>query len=234
MVLSIDMDVASDDDLFLYMSFYDQPGDRATAEAAFTVFHSRYAGALYTRCRGICKRYQQPDNVAEDLTALTLQRALKRSDTYKGPGSHGRTMAWLCRIARNALIDSVRNPHRPNSLNNATDTDLGAESYSPADFSALYNELKAPLPTQEHWALVTQAFEELDERTQRVLLETLLQRSKSPQHKYMYRGTASLLAERLGITLDNLRRIRHRGMMVLEAKLNNFQTEKETRRCYEK
>jgi RNA polymerase sigma factor (sigma-70 family) len=229
MVGSIDMDVASDDDLFLYMSFYDQPGDRVTAEAAFGVFHGRYATELYARCRAICNRYHQPDSFVEDLVSLSLQRALTRANTYKGPGTHGRTMAWLCKIARNALIDAHRNPNRPNLLNNATETDLGAENYSPEDFTNLYHEFESPLLSQEHWTLITRAFEELDERTQRVLIETLVQRAKSPQQKYMYRGTAALLAGRLGITVDNLRRIRFNGMKALEAKLKTYQKQTEAR-----
>jgi RNA polymerase sigma factor (sigma-70 family) len=229
MVGSIDMDVASDDDLFLYMSFYDQPGDRVTAEAAFGVFHGRYATELHARCRTICNRYRQPNSFAEDLVSLTLHRALKGANTYKGPSTRGRTMAWLCRIARNALIDAHRNPNRPNLLNNATETDLGAENYSPEDFTNLYHEFESPLLSQEHWKLVTQAFEELDERTQRVLVETLVQRAKSPKHQYMYRGTAALLADRLGITVENLRRIRLNGMKALEAKLKSYQTQTEAR-----
>lgn len=226
MVGLIDMDVASDDDLFLYMSFYDQPGDRDTAEAAFRVFHGRYATELHARCRSICHRYQQPDSFVEDLAIQTLHRAYMRASTYKGPGSRGRTMAWLCKIAKNALIDAKRNPHRPSLLNTETEAELGAEHYSPADFTTLYSQFESPLPTQQQWKLVTRAFEELDERTQRVLIETLLQRAKSPQRTYMYRGTAALLAETLGITVDNLRRIRLNGMKAVEAKLKSYQSEK--------
>ncbi|GFE91050.1 hypothetical protein GCM10011488_60040 [Steroidobacter agaridevorans] len=215
----IDMREQSDEDLFVYMSFIDNASDRPVAEAAFAEVHRRYAAELYSRCRDLCRRLGQPTSLAEDLVSLTLTRALDRAETYRGPGTSARTMAWLCKIARNALIDAHRNPHRPSSIGSGSDSDLGAEIYSAQDFASLYHQFESPLATREHWTRVAAAFQELDERCQRVLLETLLQRSKSPGQSYMYRGTAALLAERLGITPENLRRIRYKGMKAISEKL---------------
>lgn len=213
------MEALTDDDLFVYMAFYESAADRPTAEAAYRELCRRYTAELLGRCEGMCRRYKLADHDASELVALTMSRALSRAETYKGPGSRGRTMAWLCTIARNAIRDAKRNPSRPSLVNAASKPELGAENYSVEDFAGLYHELKSPLTTQQHWAAVTAAFERLDERTQRVLLETLLQRTKSPAHSYMYRGTAAELAALLGVTTDNLRRIRCDGMKAIAREL---------------
>lgn len=214
----------SDEDLFLYMSFYDDPADRVQAEAAFEELHRRYFAELLERCRRYCRRRQQPIEVAEDLASQVMYRALKRAETYKAGPAPGRTMAWLSTIAYNILCDAGRNPYRPSVIGSVLEPDLGAESYSAEDFVQLYHQFESPLQTLAHRQAVAAAFSELDERAQNVLIETLIQRSRSPNQTYMYRGTARQLAERLGLTTDNVRRIRCDSLKAIERRLRDEST----------
>jgi hypothetical protein len=80
--------------------------------------------------------------------------------------------------------------------------------------------------SRHHYQLVTEAFDALDERTQIVLIETLVQRRKSPGRTHMLRKTATALAERVGTSTDNVRRIRGQGMRQINAYIDKHKNNK--------
>jgi len=63
--------------------------------------------------------------------------------------------------------------------------------------------------------LVQRVLATLDARTRAVLVQTVLQRQRSPGHNYMARGSAAALAERWATTTVNIRRIRRAGLRAL-------------------
>ena len=209
----------TDEDLFLYMAFKDS--DTSMADEAFTEVHRRYIKRVYAYCLKMVSSYPDSETLAEDIASAALAKAYDRAETYQansnGSDSVSPTFAWLCKIATNIFRDYLRNPGRPGPLN-VIELDVGAEMYSPQDFAALYCENQPQLNTQAEYKLVAQAFETLDARTQSVLIETLVQRSRSPGRTYMLRGTAELLANRLATTPENVRRIRRNGV----SKINEY------------
>ena len=162
--------------------------------------------------------YPDREALAMDLACAALARAHDRAETYQpnpeGSASSSRTIAWLCKIALNIFRDFRRNPNRTGPLN-VVEFDVNAEMYALEDFATLYCDDKPQLRTQTAYQLVARAFDTLDARTQRVLIETLVQRDRSPGRSYMLRGTSKLLAERLEMTTANLRRIRSKGVRTI-------------------
>ena len=215
------MQEETDEDLFLYMACGDYPTDRPMADEAFTELHRRYIMRVYAYCLKMVSSYSDSETLATDIASAALTKAYDRAETYqanpKGSDSVSPTFAWLCKIATNIFRDNLRNPDRPGPLN-VIELDVGAEMYSPQDFAALYCDDQPQLNTQAEYKLVAQAFETLDARTQSVLIETLVQRSRSPGRTYMLRGTAELLANHLETTPENLRRIRRNGVI----KINEY------------
>jgi len=118
-------------------------------------------------------------------------------------------------MAQNMLTDHYRNPNRPSNPLEPHELALEAALYSADDFSQLFVEGSALLSTPLVHRLVAEAFEALDERTKLVLLETFIQRTRSPAGKAMRRGSAKLLADHLETSQDNIRRIRRLGILAI-------------------
>ena len=218
------MEEASDEDLFIYMACANGPEDQALRDAAFAELHRRYVKDLYARCLRTVRAYPDSETLAHDLTSATLVRARDRSDQFRsdpdGNNRSSRTRAWLYRIALNLFRDHLRNPERPGPLSNVVDLNVNAEQYSPEDFAALFLGDESTSHSRHHHKRVAKAFDQLDDRTQIVLLETLLQRQKSPGRAYMLRSTAQRLADRMQTSTDNLRRIRRNGIRRINTYVN--------------
>ncbi len=206
------MEEENDEDLFIYMACANGPRDKALKDVAFAELHRRYIKALYARCLRMVQSYPDSETLAQDLTNATLTRVYERADQFRsdpnGNETSSRTLAWLCRIARNLFRDHLRNPQRPGPISNVIDLGVNTEPYSPEDFAALFLEEESTFHLRRHYRLVAKAFDQLDDRAQMVLVQTLLQRQKSPGRTYMFRGTARSLADLLQTTTDNIRRIR--------------------------
>ena len=211
----------SDEDLFLYIACRVTAGDEEIANRAFAEIHRRHVKSLYKRCLNLCRRLPEGESFAEDLTYATFARAYERTDQYRASSNpdtaagRWRTLFWLCRIARNLLLDHLRNPNRPGPFNDS-DLDVDTSNNSSEDFAVFFNDQEQPLNSRHEYKMVTEAFETLDKRTQEVLLVTYLQRDRSPKKTHMLRGTTQLLADRLGTSPDNIRRIRRNGIRAIK------------------
>ena len=210
---------ALDENLFVYIAHRETAEDTVLAEMAFAEIHRRHVKPLYARCLKMCEVLPVETMLAEELTSATFVRAYERAGQYRAVSNpdaasgHRRTLAWLCQIAHNLLRDSLRNPHRPGPLN-TIELDVDTSLYTAEDFAAFYLDPEKPLNSQEHQR-VADAFAMLDGRTQAVLLETCIQRDRSPKRTHMLRGTTQLLADRLGTSTDNIRRIRRNGIRAI-------------------
>ena len=221
------VEAESDENLFIYIACRETAEDEVLANLAFAEIHRRYAKPLYRKCVNFCRSFSDGNTLAEELTSATLTRAYERADQYRpsplseSTNADKRTLAWLCTIARNLLLDLNRNPKRPGPLN-ITDLDVDISCYSSDDFAAFFNDLEQPLNNSHEHNLVAEAFETLDNRTQEVLITTLIQRDRSPKKTHMLRGTVPLLADRLNTTPDNIRRIRLNGIRVINDYLKKY------------
>jgi RNA polymerase sigma factor (sigma-70 family) len=207
----------SDADLLYYMSCRDTAADRTVADAAVTEFYRRHAVGLLNRCRKICRQLGSVVD-PEDLFAVTLVKAIERGQTFDGAVGQtarpARTLGWLARIARNLHIDLLRNPSRPGPLTGNQEA-LPIEDYSTEDFAALYCDGHALPRDLATIRLVQDALLTIDQRTRLVITHTVLQRQRSPGRSYVFRGQMKALAERLGTTTVNLRRIRSLGVKAI-------------------
>jgi RNA polymerase sigma factor (sigma-70 family) len=210
---------ASDEHLFIDIAHRETAEDNVLAEQAFAELHRRHMKPLYARCLKMCKALPGETMLAEELTTATFVRAYERAGQYRAASNpdaasgRRRTLAWLCQIANNLLRDQLRNPQRPGPLN-TIELDVDTNVYTAEDFAVFFLDPQKPMNSQEH-KRVAAAFETLDARTQTVLLETCLQRDRSPKKTHMLRGTTRLLADRLGTSTDNIRRIRRNGIRAI-------------------
>jgi len=206
-----------DGDLLYYMSCREGPADCALSDAATVEFHRRHAVGLLDRCEMICRKFGsvvEPD----DLLAVTMVKAIERAETFKPtavPASQAaRTLKWLAQIAHNLHVDRLRNPHRSGPLTGDQEP-IPIEDYSSEEFAALYCDGHAMPRDLATIQLAQAAILTLDDRTRRVIAHTLLQRQRSPGRSYVYRGQMRALADELGTTTVNLRRIRSDGVKAI-------------------
>jgi RNA polymerase sigma factor (sigma-70 family) len=200
------------------MSCQGGQADLALCNAAAEEFHRRHFGALLARCERHCHRLGVPSGFDQDLAQATFARAVEKADRFTEiPGTTydpRRTQSWLGTIARNLLVDSLRNPHRPGPMTGTKD-EVPSEDYSDEELAAMLCDGKALARDRETIRLVKEAFSTLPERVRVVLTQTVLQRMASPKASYMYRGSAAALAKRLETTPENVRRIRKNGLKEL-------------------
>jgi DNA-directed RNA polymerase specialized sigma24 family protein len=211
------MRAEADGDLLYYMSCREGPADCALSDAATVEFHRRHSVGLLDRCRMICLKFGSVVE-PEDLFSVTMVRAIERAETFKPAtesASHAaRTLKWLAQIAHNLHVDRLRNPHRSGPLTGDQEP-VPLEDYSSEEFAALYCDGHAMPRNLATIRLVQAALLTLDERTRRVIAHTLLHRQRSPGRSYVYRGEMKALADELGTTTVNLRRIRSDGVKAI-------------------
>ena len=195
--------------------------DPAVAERACREFHGRYAQSLYAACRRLCGRFGLPSPTADDLVSTAFAKAFERASTFRpspdlpSVAQGKRTLAWLYRIAERILLDWHRNPQRPGPLNQ-TGVEPHVEDYGGEDFAFLMADHFDAKGSSHLLRLLAHAFEtSLTEREQRVMLYTLIYRGLSASGAYMQRGKLREVAEAMGTTGPNIRKIRERAMAKL-------------------
>ncbi len=216
---SLNMEGETDGTLLYYGSCRESEDDRAISDAAMQEFHRRYMQGLYGRCARMCAAAGVSSDFAADLAAAAFSKAIQKGGTFvdlpdvKGPSN--RTSAWLGKIAKNLLVDSLRNPFRPGLITGAQ-TEIPIEDYSDEEFAVLLCAAQDLPRTAVTIRLVQQAMQTVDERTRTVLVQTVLQAQRSPGRRYMYRGSAEALAQHFETTQENIRRIRRAGMRAIK------------------
>jgi len=211
------MEAESDGALLYYISCRETAADRALSDAATREFYRRHAASLLRSCRRICSHFGSFVD-AEDLFQATIARAVQRAETFREGDDPSRerrrTLSWLSSIARNLLVDALRNPKRGGPITGEQEK-IAVEDYSSEDFASLYCDGKVVPRDIQTLRLIREGFETLDERTRLVLMHTVLQRQRSPKGSYMYRGSVQALAKELGVSPVNIRRIRRLGVKAL-------------------
>jgi len=213
-----DMKEESDGTLLYYISCRGNAADEALSNAAAKEFHHRHMKALYERCRRICQGAGASADFAQDLAQAAFVKAAQRADAFTDGSDPSlqakRTQAWLGKVAHNLLVDSLRNPKRPGPITGVQD-EIPSEDYSDDELASLLCDGNQLPRSTETIHFVRAALPTLDERTRIVLIHTVLQRQHSPKGTYMYRGSAAALANRIGTTAENIRRIRRKGLAAL-------------------
>jgi RNA polymerase sigma-70 factor (ECF subfamily) len=120
-------------------------GDLARAAVedreAFAVIYERYRVPVYRYLRS----RTASDDDAEELTAVTFERALRAIHRFRPAG--GGMAAWLLRISRNAHLDRVRSGAR------AAMTHIDPTPSTPADDDVVLRSLVDALPASQRDAI---------------------------------------------------------------------------------
>jgi RNA polymerase sigma factor (sigma-70 family) len=212
------MESESDASLFLFLAFLDT--DPSDGNAALRELTRRYGAILRRHCVRVCAKYPSLQTDPDELVNSTFYRAAQRASTYKpldkpdvAPDDHKRyTAAWLCRIARNLLIDAGRQDGRELPYEQSVSE---PDAMSPQDVAHLLTGSNPGRFESADKPLIAEAFASLNERAQLVVVWMLEKRQRSPSGRYMNRGAQVALADRLGTTPANVRQIWTRALAAM-------------------
>lgn len=214
------MEDESDGSLFTYLVFIDS--DPVEGNAALAELMRRYEAIVRRRCDRLCKRFPLLNVTGDELTNDTFLRAVQRAITYSPIGNEDAstddriryTAAWLLTIAQNLLYDVGRDVGRPRAF----EREISEPEPLPAEDLAALLAAKNPeqLNSSDIPAII-QAFEQLNEKSQIVIVWTLDKREHSRGGRYMNRGSVPELVKLLGTTEANIRQIRLRAMKKIGA-----------------
>lgn len=215
------MRTETDEDLLEFVQFADT--DKQIANQATLELTRRYLSMLESYCRKIVQQYPDIGLDGEDLALMAFSRAIEKAHTYSPAvdpeKSTARTFAWLKQIAKNALIDHLRNPKRGQvRLVDA----LGAQSVNQDDLLDFLIASENSMVTTEFRQQALDAFDRLSDREQFVLIMTIELRFGSPKRDYVARGTAPELASHLGLTPEGVRKIRSRAIKKINANITKM------------
>lgn len=226
------MESETDADLFVYLSFHETDPD--DANAALQELMKRYGAILRRHCQRICSKFPSLGIAWDDLENATFLRAMQRASTYKPLEKDGAqledhiryTAAWLCKIARNLIIDAKRQEDRDLPFEREFSE---PSSMSPTDVAHLLVGSNPGQFDPTDRPLLAQAFESLGERSQLVVAWMLDKRQRSPSGKYMCRGAQMELAKRLDTTPANIRQIWIRSLNRLRQRIKDAHSRNRSR-----
>jgi RNA polymerase sigma factor (sigma-70 family) len=162
-------------------------------DVSFAQIYERHVWQVYA-----FHAYRVPSReLAEDLTQLTFERALKAWERYDPERAAVQT--WLISIARNLLIDHLRSDRGDRQV--VLDPEVHGEPTAPAEAPGLTPELAAALA-------------ELPERDQEVLALRFGADLRGPE-----------IAELTGLSLANVQQILSRSLRRLRAALADVPAE---------
>ena len=209
------MEDESDGSLFTYLEFIDS--NPVESNAALAELMHRYEAIVRRRCDRLCRRFPLLNVTGDELTNDTFLRAVQRASTYSPLGNADAssddqiryTAAWLLTIAQNLLYDVGRDVGRPRAF----EREITEPEPLPAEDVAALLTVKNPKQFgSSDIPAIIQAFEQLNEKAQIVIVWTLDKREHSRGGRYMNRGSVPELEKLLGTTDANIRQIRLRAL----------------------
>ena len=147
---------------------------------------------------------------ADDLVQDTFARAFERAHTFDAAGItdpdrlRQRTRGWLGAIAQRLLADVLARPR---------------EDHLPSAELASPQAAEEPITDSPALSAVVEALATLSEREQDVLRVSALYHRVGDEHQRLPNAVASELAQRWGVSPENVRAIRSRAMKKLRASL---------------
>lgn len=202
----------SDKDLLCLMGWADDYP--AEARAAFEEFYRRHAEVVYAACVRAYGHDLTREYSVTDLVVDTFARAREKGGTYDTGGLtdaaalERRTEGWLIRIAHSIAVDVYRNL-------SPAEKQLSDEAWEwVAEWVA-----DTPKPTDSpEVQLVREAlWQVLDDREREVLLVTFHWYRPDRENQRLPNKIAAEVAARLGITTENLRKIRAKALAKVKA-----------------
>ena len=211
----------SDFGLLKLMARRDQ--DEAWADAAWREFYNRHKAYMWTVCGNVAEDLHGEAWV-EDIFVQTFERAYEKAATFKLPADvSGETetrlvRAWLGVIAANLLRRLLRN-HECEQTKDDEEWDTIIDSAAPSDAR---EEQDTPELSARR-KLITEALDTLTEREQLVLRTTYQFYRIGKRFQRLPNSVSQELAQQLGTTPENLRKIRERALEKVRDYINEHQ-----------
>jgi RNA polymerase sigma factor (sigma-70 family) len=223
----------SDYDLLGYMAMKDD--DPASAQAAWEEFYCRHIGYIYGALEKAHGKYLDNGSL-QDLAEETLMRVYERADKFnENPDVTESTIqcrhvrGWMAKIAQNIYTDELRKQGGFRIIRPEDEIEweqISFEVFCDAKIQdENFDELKK---LKLQW--IREAFQNLNEKEQYVLLVAADYEKPSQQHQRLPNKISQELAQALNTTSDGVRQIRKRAKDAIK----NYVQQKETgRRVYE-
>jgi RNA polymerase sigma factor (sigma-70 family) len=190
------------------------------ARSAQREFYSRHVRYLFAVVLRTCKSFDLETHEAEDLVQDTFERAFRRAETYQAPESteaddrRRYTRAWLGKIARNLLLDLIRE-RKESPASDSLDQMAEDIAERPPSSRKPRPQSLAEAKNPRLFAL-QKAMSSLSDREQDILRITALYYRSEGGHQRLPNDISMELAKRWGTTNDNIRAIRSRALKKLE------------------
>jgi RNA polymerase sigma factor (sigma-70 family) len=188
-----------------------QKQDAAWADAAFKVFHNRHSHYHWTVCLRVAHSLNG-DAWAEDIFKESFSRAYEKAGSFTLPAGKSSdeerrlVRGWLGTIAENCLRMLLRHGHLEDTHNEEEWQQIEANESKkcPANTRSEYSE--------QEIRTVHRALDALTEREQLVIRTTFQYFRLNRQFQRLPNHVTQELADQLGTTSDNLRKIRQRAL----------------------
>jgi RNA polymerase sigma-70 factor, ECF subfamily len=206
-----DLSAEADDDLLAYMTWKETDPD--IAREAWAEFYRRHIQYLFGVCyKAFISTLKSRDRVA-DLVSEVFKRAYEHAASHKPSGlkdrnaMRRRVRAWLGTIAERLFLDG-RPPEDAQPLECQLEQD---------HWQTIPQFVAATKSDSELIAVVKTAIQTvLTDREREVLGVTLHWYDPSSDHQRLPNEVVAELAQRLGTTPENLRKIRERALAKIE------------------
>jgi len=204
----LDMTTEGDGELLAYMSMQGEFPEHA--REAWAELYRRHVRYMHHVGGKFLAALPRPPTTAKDLVNDTFLRAFKKAGTYCEPSGLDQdakrryVRAWLAKVARNLIRDLLRavpedGPDRQlddEGWNEQAAPTAGEEGASPAVLAVLVEVLQ----------------NDLDEREREVLRKTYQYWVPGRTAQRLPNKVAEEVAQQLGTTSENLRKIRQRAL----------------------
>jgi RNA polymerase sigma factor (sigma-70 family) len=204
----LDMSAEGDGDLLAYMSM--QGEFPRHAREAWAELYRRHAGYMHHVCGKLLATLPRPPTTAKDLVNDTFLRAYRKAGTYCEPsgldqdGKRRYVRAWLSRVASRLIQDLLRAVPEGGPERQLDDEGWNEQAAPVA--------CEKPVPPTVLAVLEEVLQNDLDEREREVLRKTYQYWVPGRAAQRLPNKVAEELAQQLGTTSENLRKIRQRAM----------------------
>ncbi len=194
--------------LFLAMAMKEE--DRQNAEKAFTEFYNRYKSFLFTVIKKACKSWEMyGDELIETVFENTFLIVFDKAETFLKlddipfERQEKRTKAWLSQIAKNEMLQLLRQYRIDKDKVEFTD-DLSFIERGEEETEEIISD---------DILLAEKALQSLNERDRNILVTYLMYEDGN---KKLPSSEIQKLADMWGVLPDNMRQIKKRSLAKLE------------------
>ena len=214
-------------DFYLLKCIGEKSKNLELANKAWCIFYDRYKLFIWNSFKSVCRNLFDSKDI-KDLVEIVFQKVYQKADSFKTGKYDDQTKqvnhvkSWLYVIADNEFKDWIEKEAKSNSRS-VTNTEIQQIVDNQKDKLFSDNENESESDLSNEWKAFNKAWKSLNEREREVLRTSYWYYDPNKKHNKLPEDVNEKLCSFLGITEDNARVIRKRGIEKLEKRsLLNF------------